>query len=72
MLCSLISIHTSILRVVRQVGLELHMRSQMELKDFVRVTLEQIVEGAALAQDTISARGGIVNTRDKAHQRGLA
>ena len=33
----------------------------MELKDFVRVTLEQIVEGAALAQTAISAHGGIVN-----------
>ncbi|HGM6069581.1 TPA: hypothetical protein ACKP39_003287 [Stenotrophomonas maltophilia] len=33
----------------------------MELKDFVRVTLEQIVEGAALAQESIATRGGIVN-----------
>lgn len=33
----------------------------MELKDFVRVTLEQIVEGAALAQASITDRGGIVN-----------
>ena len=33
----------------------------MELKDFVKVTLEQIVEGAALAQESITARGGTVN-----------
>ncbi|MEO6973239.1 MAG: hypothetical protein ABI135_07475 [Rhodoferax sp.] len=33
----------------------------MELKDFIRVTLEQIVEGADLAQKRISERGGIVN-----------
>ncbi|NMG04929.1 hypothetical protein [Azoarcus taiwanensis] len=33
----------------------------MELKDFVKATLEQIVEGVAAAQETIEARGGIVN-----------
>lgn len=33
----------------------------MELKDFIRVTLEQIVEGAELAQKCISEHGGIVN-----------
>lgn len=33
----------------------------MELKEFVKVTLEQIVEGAAAAQESISANGGIVN-----------
>ncbi|MDR5907587.1 hypothetical protein [Franzmannia qiaohouensis] len=33
----------------------------MELKDFVKATLEQIVEGASLAQETIKERGGIVN-----------
>lgn len=33
----------------------------MELKDFVRQTLEQIVEGAAEAQKSISQKGGIIN-----------
>jgi len=33
----------------------------MELKEFVRETLEQIVEGAALAQESIRTHGGIVN-----------
>jgi hypothetical protein len=33
----------------------------VELKDFVRSTIEQIVEGAVLAQQSISAKGGIVN-----------
>lgn len=33
----------------------------MELKDFVKATIEQIVEGAALAQESIKSRGGIVN-----------
>jgi hypothetical protein len=33
----------------------------MELKEFIKVTLEQIVEGAALAQESVKARGGIVN-----------
>src|SRR5687768_11055271 len=33
----------------------------MELKEFIRTTLEQIVEGAALAQQAIKEKGGIVN-----------
>jgi hypothetical protein len=33
----------------------------MELKDFVKATIEQIVEGAALAQESIKSHGGIVN-----------
>ncbi|MGH9437269.1 MAG: hypothetical protein ACRD22_05065 [Terriglobia bacterium] len=33
----------------------------MELKDFIRATLEQIVEGADLANKRISELGGIVN-----------
>lgn len=33
----------------------------MELKEFVKITLEQIVEGAAAAQESISGNGGIVN-----------
>jgi len=33
----------------------------MELKDFVKVTIEQIVEGAASAQESISDKGAMVN-----------
>jgi len=33
----------------------------MELKEFVKVTLEQIVEGVASAQETIKKHGGVVN-----------
>lgn len=33
----------------------------MELKDFVKATLEQIVEGAAEAQKSIHDRGAIIN-----------
>lgn len=33
----------------------------MELKHFVKATLEQIVEGAALAQESIQKHGGTVN-----------
>jgi hypothetical protein len=33
----------------------------MELKEFVKVTLEQIVEGTALAQESIKKQGGRVN-----------
>ena len=33
----------------------------MELKDFVRATLEQIVEGVYQAQEGIESQGGIVN-----------
>ena len=33
----------------------------MELKEFVKVTLEQIVEGAAQAQESIRKLGGNVN-----------
>lgn len=33
----------------------------MELREFVKITLEQIVEGVAQAQETIAVRGGNVN-----------
>jgi hypothetical protein len=41
----------------------------MDLKDFVCITLEQIVEGAALAQQSISTKGGIVNPSGLSYQR---
>jgi hypothetical protein len=41
----------------------------MELKEFVRETLEQIVEGAAMAQESIKARGGIVNPSNLSFQK---
>ena len=41
----------------------------MELKDFVRATLEQIVEGAALAQQSIKSRGGVVNPSNMSYQK---
>jgi hypothetical protein len=41
----------------------------MELKEFIRQTLEQIVEGAALAQESIKARGGIINPGNMSFQR---
>ena len=41
----------------------------MELKEFVKVTLEQIVEGAALAQQSIKAKGGIVNPSNMSFQK---
>jgi len=41
----------------------------MELKDFVKETLEQIVEGASLAQDVIIARGGNVNPSSMRFQK---
>jgi len=41
----------------------------MELKEFIRQTLEQIVEGAALAQESIKTRGGIVNPGNMSFQR---
>src|SRR5690348_11433047 len=46
---------------MRCTGLGRHRRASMELKEFVRITLEQIVEGAALAQDGIKKKGGIIN-----------
>lgn len=33
----------------------------MELKDFVRITIEEIVEGAASAQKAITSKGAMVN-----------
>jgi len=36
----------------------------MELKDFVKVTLEQIVEGVALAKESIDSHGGTINPTD--------
>ena len=41
----------------------------MELKDFVKATLEQIVEGAALAQESIKSKGGIVNPSSMSFQK---
>ncbi|MFH1081649.1 MAG: hypothetical protein V1766_15545 [Pseudomonadota bacterium] len=41
----------------------------MELKEFVKVTLEQIVEGAALAQQSIKAKSGIVNPSNMSFQK---
>ena len=41
----------------------------MELKEFVKATLEQIVEGAALAQQSIKDKGGIVNPSSMAYQK---
>jgi len=41
----------------------------MELKEFVRATLEQIVEGAALAQNNIKEKGGIVNPSNMSFQK---
>ena len=41
----------------------------MELKEFVKVTLEQIVEGAALAQKAIKLRGGTVNPSKMSFQK---
>ncbi len=43
----------------------------MELKDFVKLTLEQIVEGVAEAQASVSARGGVINPGNmNYHQEG--
>jgi hypothetical protein len=36
----------------------------MELKDFVKVTLEQIVEGVVSAQESVAAKGASVNPID--------
>lgn len=33
----------------------------MELKEFVKVTLEQIVDGVAAAEEAVAARGGTIN-----------
>lgn len=41
----------------------------MELKDFVKETLEQIVEGAAMAQEAINKKGGSVNPSSMKFQR---
>ena len=41
----------------------------MELKDFVKATLEQIVEGASLAQKSIKEKGGIVNPSNMSFQK---
>ncbi len=41
----------------------------MELKDFVKATLEQIVEGASEAQAAIRKRGGVVNPSSMSFQR---
>ena len=41
----------------------------MELRDFVKSTLEQIVDGAAEAQKTIREKGGIVNPTSMSFQK---
>lgn len=33
----------------------------MELKEFIKTTIEQIVEGASAAQNTIASKGAILN-----------
>jgi hypothetical protein len=41
----------------------------LELRDFVKATLEQIVDGAAEAQMAIAAKGGIVNPTSMSYQK---
>jgi hypothetical protein len=41
----------------------------MELKDFVKATLEQIVDGTKTAQDSIKKYGGIVNPSNVTFQK---
>lgn len=41
----------------------------MELKQFVKETLEQIVDGAALAQEVVKERGGSINLGKKNDSR---
>lgn len=41
----------------------------MELKNFVKETLQQIVEGAAMAQEAISEQGGSVNPSSMRFQK---
>lgn len=41
----------------------------MELKDFIKATLEQIVEGATMAQESINAKGGIINPSNMSYQK---
>jgi hypothetical protein len=41
----------------------------MELKDFIRATLEQIVEGVSTAQANINSRGGVVNPSNMSFQK---
>jgi hypothetical protein len=41
----------------------------MELRDFVKATLEQIVDGAAEAQKAIREKGGIVNPTSMSFQK---
>ena len=41
----------------------------MELRDFVKATLEQIVEGVASAQESINSRGGVVNPSNMSFQK---
>jgi hypothetical protein len=41
----------------------------VELKDFIKATLEQIVEGATLAQASIKGRGGIINPSNMSFQK---
>lgn len=45
----------------------------MELKDFIKSTLEQIVEGTVLANEVITEKGGTLNpSRVKFQKDGLA
>jgi hypothetical protein len=41
----------------------------VELKDFVKTTIEQIVEGVSAAQEAVKARGAIVNPASQSFQR---
>src|SRR6267142_3256198 len=41
----------------------------MELKEFVKTTLEQIVEGVALDQESVKGKGGIVNPSNMSFQK---
>jgi hypothetical protein len=41
----------------------------VELKHFVKATLEQIVEGVAEAQDAVRAKGAIVNPTSQSFQK---
>ena len=41
----------------------------MELKEFVRATLEEIVEGAVMAQQSVKAKGAVVNPSSMSFQK---
>ena len=41
----------------------------MELKDFIKNTLEQIIEGTSLAQQSIQEKGGTINPTNMSFQK---